>query len=126
MKNCQTWSSFRIFFEIFGDLNPDRLEAPGGKGHGFFIGIAVSQSVSEKYSGQPGGGTGWLGLLLLGHRFLSNRLPRCASPCNPLRSPFRSRPIFQTRSQQNTANYFFFSLASQRQKRMISTLLNNL
>jgi hypothetical protein len=57
------------------------------------------KSVSEKYSGWSSGEVGRLALLLLGHRFLSNMLPRRASPSSPPRSQSHRRLIFQTRSK---------------------------
>jgi hypothetical protein len=68
---------------------------------GFFL-----KSVSEKYSGRSCGGAGRLALLLLGHRFLSNMLPRRASPSSPPRSQPHRRTIFQTRSQRVGASHF--------------------
>jgi len=54
--------------------------------------------MSEKYTGSSCGGAGWLALLLLGHRFPSNMLPRRASPSSPPRSQSHHRTIFQTSS----------------------------
>jgi hypothetical protein len=58
--------------------------------------VEAIQSVSEKYSGWPRSGAGRLASLLPGRRFLTNMLPRRASPSNPSRARSHRRPIFQT------------------------------